>query len=41
MIALREVIEIALPAVAFVAAVMALSNSYRRRLRASGRKFKG
>lgn len=40
MIALRDVMEIIFPAVMFAAMVIVISCEYRRKLRASGRKFK-
>lgn len=40
MIALRDVMDIIFPAVMFTVMVIIISCEYRRKLRASGRKFK-
>jgi hypothetical protein len=40
MFAFRDVVEIIFPAVMFAAMVIVISCEYRRKLRASGRKFK-
>lgn len=40
MIALRDVMDIIFPAVMFTVMVIVISCDYRRKLRASGRKFK-
>lgn len=40
MIAFRDVLEVIYPAVMFAAMVIIISCEYRRKLRASGRKFK-
>lgn len=40
MFAFRDVMEVVLPAVMFAVALVVISSDYRRKLRASGRKFK-
>lgn len=40
MFALRDVLEVIFPAVMFTVMVIVISCDYRRKLRASGRKFK-
>lgn len=40
MFAFRDVLEVIYPAVAFAVALVVISSDYRRKLRASGRKFK-
>lgn len=40
MFAFRDVLEVVFPAVMFVVALAVVSSGYRRKLRASGRKFK-
>lgn len=40
MIAFRDVLEVIYPAVMFAMALVVISSDYRRKLRASGRKFK-
>ena len=40
MFALRDVLEVILPAVMFTVMIVVISCDYRRKLRASGRKFK-
>ena len=40
MFAFRDVMEIIFPAVMFTAMVIVIASDYRRKLRASGRKFK-
>lgn len=40
MIAFRDVLEVVFPAVMFAMALAIISSDYRRKLRASGRKFK-
>lgn len=36
----RDVMEVVFPAVMFAVAIVIISSDYRRKLRASGRKFK-
>lgn len=36
----RDVLEVVFPAVMFAMALVVISSDYRRKLRASGRKFK-
>lgn len=36
----RDVLEVIYPAVMFAVALVVISSDYRRKLRASGRKFK-
>lgn len=40
MFALRDVLEVILPAVMFTVMIVVISCEYHRKLRASGRKFK-
>lgn len=40
MFAFRDVLDVVLPAVMFAMALVVISSDYRRKLRASGRKFK-
>lgn len=40
MFAFRDVLEVVFPAVMFAMALVVISCDYRRKLRASGRKFK-
>lgn len=40
MFAFRDVLEVVFPAVMFTAMIIVISCDYRRKLRASGRKFK-
>ena len=40
MFAFRDVLEVIYPAVVFAVALVVISSDYRRKLRASGRKFK-
>lgn len=40
MFAFRDVMEVVFPAVMFAMALVVISSDYRRKLRASGRKFK-
>ena len=40
MFAFRDVLEVVFPAVMFAVAIVTISSGYRRKLRASGRKFK-
>lgn len=40
MFAIRDVVEVVFPAVMFAVTVIIISSDYRRKLRASGRKFK-
>lgn len=40
MFAFRDVLEVIYPAVMFAVALVVISSDYRRKLRASGRKFK-
>lgn len=40
MITFRELMEIAMPAAAFLVAMAVITSKYRRQLKASGRKFK-
>lgn len=40
MFAFRDVLDVVLPAVTFAVALVVISSDYRRKLRASGRKFK-
>ena len=40
MFAFRDVLEVVFPAVTFAVALAIVSSDYRRKLRASGRKFK-
>ena len=40
MFAIRDVVEVVFPAVMFAVTVITISSDYRRKLRASGRKFK-
>lgn len=40
MFAIRDVVEVVFPAVMFAVTVIIIASDYRRKLRASGRKFK-
>lgn len=40
MFAFRDVLEVVFPAVMFAVSLVIISSDYRRKLRASGRKFK-
>lgn len=40
MFAFRDVLDVVFPAVMFAMALVVISSDYRRKLRASGRKFK-
>lgn len=40
MFVFRDVLEVIYPAVMFAVAIVIISSDYRRKLRASGRKFK-
>lgn len=40
MFAFRDVLDVIYPAVMFAVALVVISSDYRRKLRASGRKFK-
>ena len=40
MFTFRDVLDVVFPAVMFAVALVVISSDYRRKLRASGRKFK-
>lgn len=40
MFAFRDVLDVVFPAVLFAVALVVIASDYRRKLRASGRKFK-